>query len=701
MAIGAEPLPERSAVVAALELLRALQRGGMDHLVLCPGSRSGPLAAAAGLLERHGLRLHPALDERSAAFFALGLGRALGRPAGVVTTSGSAVANLLPAVVEADTGTIPLLLLSADRPDRLKGCGANQSVNQETFLRASCRWFGQGDGRGLAAMDAAALERLAAVALAHCLGGWAGTDAWNDARSGVSSDRDRGGRQRPPGPVHLNLPFEEPLHASGLELLALERALQDRPDPWPAGDSSRQGSPGASAATVPRATAAAAAAVAAAPYPLPEPVRLDPDAPGVVVAGPWRGSPQAWPAHLDALRAWQRRSGWPVLADALSGLRGQEGLELVAGYDLILECPPPDLGAPQVLRLGSLPASRRLQRWLQSTAGTQVLVSEGDPRPLDPLGCLRGQWSGGLAAWWDGRDPAPAAPSAASLALAARWQRAEARVQALLDRPETAAAATASTTTASATTASATNAPVGTASATANATTNATATTVAVALAGGTDASTAQPPAGAGGAAAPFDEPGLARRLAELLPAGLPLMLANSSPVRDWESFSAGRQPPRPLFSFRGASGIDGTLSIAAGLAEALGRLVLISGDLALLHDANGWLWLPRLAGRLTVLVIANDGGGIFEQLPIRTEPAAALDFERLFAMPQTVDPLALAAVHGVPGRQVAGPAALEQDLAWALEHPCALLSLTTDRSADASRRRRLRTMAARACAQP
>ncbi|MEB3263295.1 MAG: thiamine pyrophosphate-binding protein, partial [Synechococcus sp.] len=124
---------------AALALLQALRRQGLGRLVLCPGSRSGPLAVAAGLLARRGLlQLHTAIDERSAAFFALGLGRAEGRAAAVVTTSGTAVANLLPAVVEADSGAVPLLLLTADRPARLKRCGANQTVNQEDFLAPCC-----------------------------------------------------------------------------------------------------------------------------------------------------------------------------------------------------------------------------------------------------------------------------------------------------------------------------------------------------------------------------------------------------------------------------------------------------------------------------------------------------------------------------------------------------------------------------------
>ena len=137
----------RANLQAALTLLQALQHCGLQHLVLCPGSRSGPLALAAGLLaSRHDLSLTTAVDERSAAFLALGLATAAGRAVAVVTTSGTAVANLLPATVEADRSTQPLLLLSADRPLRLKNCGANQTVNQEQFLAPACRWVWSGDG---------------------------------------------------------------------------------------------------------------------------------------------------------------------------------------------------------------------------------------------------------------------------------------------------------------------------------------------------------------------------------------------------------------------------------------------------------------------------------------------------------------------------------------------------------------------------
>jgi 2-succinyl-5-enolpyruvyl-6-hydroxy-3-cyclohexene-1-carboxylate synthase len=256
------------------------------------------------------------------------------------------------------------------------------------------------------------------------------------------------------------------------------------------------------------------------------------------------------------------------------------------------------------------------------------LISEADPRNLDASASAHQRCGLGLAPWLQAQPPLPLAPSAEALAWAEPWRRADAAAQTHLDGL----------------------------------------------LQGGAG------------------EPAIARALSRLLPPGLPVMLASSSPVRDWESFSAADAPQRPLIGFRGASGIDGTLSLAAGLALGTGSLVLVSGDLALLHDSNGWLWMQQLAQRgvrLTVVLIDNGGGGIFEQLPIRAD--GPLDFERLFAMPQAVDQLALAAAHGVPGRRLRDLAALPEALAWALPQPLALLELRTDRQADARLRQELR----------
>ena len=589
---------------AALGLLQALNDQGLRLLVLCPGSRSGPLAVAAGLLEPAGLALVTALDERSAAFFALGWSRAQGLPAAVVTTSGTAVANLLPAAVEADFGAVPLLLLTADRPAHLKGCGANQTVNQETFLVDSVRWFGQAPPSGLASMGSPDLEAMARQAMAAALGA--------------------GGE--PPGPVHLNLAIDEPLHVDSHALGQASQTLgvcgADAIAPQASGPL------GSGTLTNPLGKPN----LAGPNLDGPDLAKLDPDQPGVVVAGPWRGQPQHWEFFVGALRRWLARTGWPLLSDGLSRLRGLPDLHQVLSYDLLLDDPPEALATRQVLRLGPLPASRRLQRWLQQCGGQQLLISEGDPRPLDPLGVCCGQSALGLEAWvaclpveiWQ----QPTARTCQAYCQA--WFQYEHRIQALLDQQ----------------------------------------------------------------LAETCTEPSLARQLSRLLPEGVPLVMANSSPVRDWESFGDPAGPQRPVFGFRGASGIDGTLSLACGVAQALGQAVLITGDLALLHDSNGWLWRRQLRGRLTVVLINNGGGGIFEQLPIRLEDQPLLDFERLFAMPQDVDALALAAAYGVPARRLQQWTALEMDLAWALEQPMALLEVATGRRHDAHQRQALRRMA-------
>jgi len=560
---------------AALWLLRSLQGLGLERLVLCPGSRSGPLATAAGLLARRSpLGLVTATDERSAAFLALGMATSSGRAVAVVTTSGSAVANLLPAAVEADRSCQPLLLLSADRPARLKHCGANQTVNQEVFLQPVCRWLGSGSAQGLHIAELDALDRLAA-------------SSWRQAHGKAGNA---------PGPIHLNLPFDEPLHASPAEQ---EDGL----------------------ARVLGRTAGATAACSPAAQETGTPVALDPRRPGVVVAGPWRGLAAGLKPYQQAVRAWQQRSGWPLLADPLSALP----IDLpgrLDHWDLLLEALPAD-DTVQVLRLGPLPASRRLEQWLTQLGGPQVLISEADARPLDPI-VRASQWHGGMAAWVAQQAGGSGLASAALKHLDARVGS---RLDALLPCQGQAS------------------------------------------------------------------EPALARALGRLLPEAIPVMLAASSPVRDWMLWGGSGGSNRRCFSFRGASGIDGTLSLAMGLALEQGRTVLITGDLALLHDSNGWLHGGRDGPPLMVVLIDNAGGGIFEQLSI--DSGSAEQFDRLFAMPQRVDQLALASAHGVPTRQLACLDDLPDALAWGLAHQGpSLLRVCTNRRDDAALRKRLRAAA-------
>jgi 2-succinyl-5-enolpyruvyl-6-hydroxy-3-cyclohexene-1-carboxylate synthase len=301
-------------------------RHGVTDACLAPGSRSAPLALALAGDER--VRLHVHLDERSAAFFAVGLARASGRPAIVLCTSGTAAANLHPAVLEAHHGRVPLVVCTADRPPELRDTGAGQTVDQLKLFGTAVRWFHEAevpsDREGAGAAWRALASRSAAAALGS-----------------------------PAGPVHLNLPFREPLVPTGDELVDAPGRSDDRP--WTAS------APGVRAPSVEMLDALA---------------HLVADRPrGLVVAG--------WGAGVrpsTALR-FAEVAGWPVLADPLSNLRVPG---TVAAYDPLLRVPGfadghrPDV----VLRIGGPTTNKPLVQWLDSSVD-QVLVDPDDAW-LDP-----------------------------------------------------------------------------------------------------------------------------------------------------------------------------------------------------------------------------------------------------------------------------------------------------------------------------
>ena len=174
---------DRQAAFAAT-LVDEWVRAGVAHAVVCPGSRSTPLALAVA--DAPGLAVHVRLDERSAAFCALGIGMATGMPAVVVVTSGTAAAELHAAVVEADLAGVPLLLCTADRPPELRGVGAPQTIEQAHLYGSAVRWFA----------DPGVPDEAARA-------------SWRSLGSRVVAESVAG--PRGPGPVHLNLPFREPL----------------------------------------------------------------------------------------------------------------------------------------------------------------------------------------------------------------------------------------------------------------------------------------------------------------------------------------------------------------------------------------------------------------------------------------------------------------------------------------------------------
>jgi 2-succinyl-5-enolpyruvyl-6-hydroxy-3-cyclohexene-1-carboxylate synthase len=302
-------------------------RAGVQHACVAPGSRNAPLALA--LVEDGRLRVHVHLDERSAAFFALGCARASGQPAVVCCTSGTAAAHLHAAVLEAAHGRVPLLVCTADRPPELRDTGAGQTINQVGLYGDTPRW----------SIDVEAPTDRAGI------GPWWRSLAARAASSALGP---------PAGPVHLNLAFREPLAPTGAELVDAPGRVDGRP--W-------------TVTTRPVRTADAATVER-----LAQTIRDVPK--GLVVAG--------WGSGLNAplVTRFARASGWPILADALSGLRACDGA--VSAYDAMLRVDEfaathrPDL----VLRVGAPSTSAALIRWLADVDAQWLL--DPDHQWLDP-----------------------------------------------------------------------------------------------------------------------------------------------------------------------------------------------------------------------------------------------------------------------------------------------------------------------------
>ena len=513
-------------------------RGGFTDAVVAPGSRSTPVLAALAADGR--LRLHVVLDERSGGFVALGIGLATGRPALVVTTSGTAAVELHPAVVEAHQAGVPLLAVTSDRPSELHHVGAPQTVEQAGLFAGVTRWA---VNPGVAdTCSASSWRSLAARTVAETTTNPAG-----------------------PGPVHLNLELREPLLGEA----------GDGPEGRAGGRPWHLAPPGA------------------APTPSEHTVALlvgGLDRRGLIVAG--SGAPPA-----DDVLALAETLGWPVFADPCSGCRVDHPL-VVAGADSLLRAPGPASWHPEtVVRFGRPWASKVLAQWLAgpAQAATQVLVdptgSWADPQRRVAV-VERGEGAAlcrAVVARLGGRKES-VRPSVTGSVWAARWSQAEALAQAAIDGQLAAE-------------------PVVT-------------------------------------------EAAVARTVVASLPAGATLLASSSMPVRDVEWWGAPRKGLRVVAN-RGANGIDGIVSTAIGVAVgAGGPTAAVLGDLAFLYDAGALLGAAGRELSLTLVVVDNDGGGIFSFLPQAAAMAPDL-FERLLSTPHRLDLVTVAAAYGVTARSV------------------------------------------------
>jgi 2-succinyl-5-enolpyruvyl-6-hydroxy-3-cyclohexene-1-carboxylate synthase len=541
-------------------LVDELARCGMTHAVTSPGSRNAPLALTLAAEER--IRAVSVIDERSAGFVALGIAKTTGRPVAVTCTSGSAAANLLPAVVEAHEARVPLVVLTADRPPELRDTGAGQAIDQLNLYGSFAKWFVE-VGNHEPGRESAVHHRALACR------------AWHTARRGR------------PGVVHLNFPLREPLAPVPEQLDRADWAGRPDGGPW---------------------------VQVHEPAAAPPPALVDGMAArsrgvsrGAIVCG------SAAEAIAEPVASLAAATGWPVLADPPSGLRcgRHDRSHVIAHYDVLLrgeawaQAHRPDL----VLRVGDTPTSKPLRAWLADSP--QLLV---DPHAV---------WHEPTRAAETIVQVAPG-PLCAALAAAlagarpggewlAGWRRADELV------PE--------------------------------------------ALAGVPDTF----------------EPRAWTAVAEAAPDGATLWVASSMPIRDVETFLPSSPKPLRFLSNRGANGIDGTVSSALGAALAgEEHVLLLTGEIALLHDLGGLIAARRAGTDLTIVCANNGGGGIFDFLPVAAAADPELYAEHILT-PAGVDLDSVAALAGLEHRLVETAA----EVPAAVESGPGLIELRTDRAAN------------------
>ena len=574
----------------------SLAAAGVAHVVISPGSRSTPLAISA---ERcRGLRTWIELDERAAAFFALGMGKATGRPAALVCTSGTAAANYLPAIVEAHHARVPLIALTADRPSELRDFGAGQTIEQSGLYGRHPRWSVEVP---IAEAGAGALrhsEELAARAVEMAVG-------------------------RPAGPVHLNWPLREPLAPTPRSFAA------------PNGEG---------AASIPDARAArlgfSRAELVANPEDVERLVALAARCErGVVVCGPIDADARL----AEALAGFSARAGWPLLADPASPLRSGPWLAdapVLDTGDLLARAPgfASRMRPEVVIRIGDPPVSKAQRLWLEAASPAEVWWLDEGGQWGEPSRQATRVVRGGAASLLEAATRKLPAPLVRSRVWCDSFVAAGARGRAAL----------------------------GTASAAS---------------------------AGSSGLSGLM----VAEAVARSLPAAGQLFASNSMPIRLLDLVMANRLAPRRVLCNRGASGIDGVTSTALGVAAATGRpTLLFTGDLAFLHDLSGLLLARREAIALTIVVLDDDGGGIFSFLPV-AEQVQSVAYERLFRTPHGVDLAHAAALFEVDYFPVASSSELDEALAATLARP--RVSLIHARVDAAQNLASFRASIARACA--
>ncbi|MCF3943483.1 2-succinyl-5-enolpyruvyl-6-hydroxy-3-cyclohexene-1-carboxylic-acid synthase [Oceanobacillus alkalisoli] len=498
-----------------------MNENGIQHVVISPGSRSTPLALAFS--EHEAIKEWIVIDERSAAFFALGLAKQTKAAVALVCTSGTAAANYYPAIVEAHYSRVPLVVMTADRPHELRDVGAPQAIDQFHLYGNYVKWFQE-------------------MALPEVENGMLRYVRQKAARSVYMACEGN------PGPVHLNFPFREPL--------ALDFSLEGI---WEYDGMTEQATllplDGKKQLTEKQLEAFVS--------------RLEGMRNGLIVCGP-QADDEQFPEQIVALaQKWQL----PVLADPLSGLRSgsHHKTNIIETYDALLKDKAirdrmkPDF----IIRFGAMPVSKAYLFFMKENETTPQFIIENHSGYREPTGNVTEFIFADPSAFCEGllafRQPA------FSEDWLHDWQAMNevARNHFLFGREEK------------------------------------------------------------------ITEGEAIRGLREVIPEESTLYVGNSMAVRDVDTFFLSDEKEISILANRGANGIDGMVSSGVGAAAAGKRVTLVLGDLSFFHDMNGLHAAKHYELDITILLINNNGGGIFSFLSQAENPK---HFEALFGTPLHLD---------------------------------------------------------------
>jgi 2-succinyl-5-enolpyruvyl-6-hydroxy-3-cyclohexene-1-carboxylate synthase len=550
------------------KIVSALITSGVKDVVVSPGSRSTPLAYAFASTKE--LIMHRQVDERAAAFYALGIAKSTAQPVVLLCTSGTAAANYYPAIVEAKYARIPLIVITADRPHELREVGAPQTINQVRLYGEQVKWSAEFPIPDDAPQTLPFIER-------HTI------RAVNIAKTA------------PFGPVHLNVPFREPL------LIDFSEYLQP--------------------ASFTRSYMSELAPSTDALKDLQQIIQQTKT--GMIIVGELPLG-----TNTDYLWEFVRKVQWPVMMESLSNLRTEvpEDCQIyaISTYDALMknERFKRNVIPQTVIRFGAQPVSKFLMQFIAQAKPQHYVIVDEDPMYRDSthvsthfIHALLGPWLADL------RIVNPLNEGA----FAQFWKMADLLALDTIEKY----------------------------------------------------ASTAT------------DEGALVQAMLENLPTGSDIFVSSSMPIRDIDTFLTTANKDLQIFANRGANGIDGVTSTALGFSQGRKHrnTYLLIGDLAFLHDANAFIATRYQTCDLTIVVMNNDGGGIFSYLP---QASVEAHYEDLFGTPTALTFEQMAKMYDAEYSAVHTPTEFITALTTKKQSDIRIIEAFTDRSENVQEHRTL-----------